>query len=124
VREKSDSIKGEQQHAGVIEWVGQETSTSLPPLLYGGQGIFTTKKTSASKEIGDLLSTELLVKTSRVADPHALCRPQKLLHPPSLWQRARDDGGLRLVRSSGQTHVWLMQQFYAFTGNYGIPSSC
>lgn len=121
VREKSDDIKGEQQHAGAIDWVGQEDKYFTATVLYGGQGIFTTKKTSAPKEIGDLLNTELLVKDkpeSRTLTLYA--------GPKSYTALAAYGKGLETMVDYGwfgllaKPMFWLMERFYAFTGNYGI----
>ncbi|MEK6745335.1 MAG: membrane protein insertase YidC [Nitrospirota bacterium] len=121
VREKSDDIKGEKQFAGAIDWVGQEDKYFTATVLYGGQGIFTTKKTSAPKEIGDLLNTELLVKDkpeSRTLTLYA--------GPKSFTALAAYGKGLETMVDYGwfgllaKPMFWLMQQFYVFTGNYGI----
>jgi len=121
VREKIGDIKGEQQHAGVIDWVGQEDKYFTATVLYGGQGIVTTKKTSAPKEIGDLLNTELLVKDK----PEA--RTLTLYAGPKRFSTLQAYGkGLETMVDYGwfgllaKPMFWLMQQFYAFTGNYGI----
>lgn len=121
VREKINDIKGEQQHAGVIEWVGQEDKYFTATVLYGGQGIVTMKKTSEPKEIGDLLNTELLVKDkpeSRTLTLYA--------GPKSYTALAAYGKGLETMVDYGwfgllaKPMFWLMQQFFAFTGNYGI----
>jgi YidC/Oxa1 family membrane protein insertase len=121
VREKINDIKGEQQHAGVIEWVGQEDKYFTATVLYGGQGILTTKKTSAPKEIGDLLNTELLIKDkpeSRTLTLYA--------GPKSYTALAAYGKGLETMVDYGwfgllaKPMFWLMQQFFAFTGNYGV----
>jgi len=121
VREKSDDIKGEKQHAGVIDWIGQEDKYFTATVLYGGQGIITTKKTSAPKEIGDLLNTELLVKDK----PES--RTLTLYAGPKSYTALEAYGkGLETMVDYGwfgllaKPMFWLMQQFFVFTGNYGI----
>jgi YidC/Oxa1 family membrane protein insertase len=121
VREKISDIKGEMQHAGVIDWVGQEDKYFTATVLYGGQGIVTTKKTSAPKEIGDLLNTELLVKDK----PES--RTLTLYAGPKSFTALKAYGkGLETMVDYGwfgllaKPMFWLMQQFFMFTGNYGI----
>jgi YidC/Oxa1 family membrane protein insertase len=121
VREKISDIKGEMQHAGVIDWVGQEDKYFTATVLYGGQGILTTKKTSAPKEIGDLLNTELLVKDK----PES--RTLTLYAGPKSFTALKAYGkGLETMVDYGwfgllaKPMFWLMQQFFMFTGNYGI----
>ena len=121
VREKISDIKGEMQHVGVIDWVGQEDKYFTATVLYGGQGILTTKKTSAPKEIGDLLNTELLVKEK----PES--RTLTLYAGPKSFTALKAYGkGLETMVDYGwfgllaKPMFWLMQQFYRFTGNYGI----
>ncbi len=121
VREKKDGIKGEKQYAGVIDWVGQEDKYFTATVLYGGQGIITTKKTSAPVEIGDLLNTELLVKDK----PES--RTLTLYAGPKSFTALQAYGkGLETMVDYGwfgllaKPMFWLMQQFFVFTGNYGI----
>jgi YidC/Oxa1 family membrane protein insertase len=121
VREKKDDIKGEMQHAGIIDWVGQEDKYFTATVLYGGQGIITTKKTSAPAEIGDLLSTDLLVKDK----PES--RTLTLYAGPKSFTALQAYGkGLETMVDYGwfgllaKPMFWLMQQFFSFTGNYGI----
>jgi YidC/Oxa1 family membrane protein insertase len=121
VREKSDSIKGEMQHAGVIEWIGQEDKYFTATVLYGGQGIITTKKISAPKEIGDLLNTELLVKDkpeSRTLTLYAGPKSFTILQAYGKGLETMVDYGWFGLLAKPM--FWLMKQFYAFTGNYGI----
>jgi len=121
VREKKDDIKGEMQHAGVIDWVGQEDKYFTATVLYGGQGIITTKKTSAPKEIGDLLNTELFVKDKPESRTFTL-----YAGPKSFTALQAYGKGLETMVDYGwfgllaKPMFWLMQQFYVFTGNYGI----
>jgi YidC/Oxa1 family membrane protein insertase len=121
VREKKDDIKGEMQHAGVIDWVGQEDKYFTATVLYGGQGIITTKKTSAPKEIGDLLNTELFVKDKPESRTFTL-----YAGPKSFTTLQAYGKGLETMVDYGwfgllaKPMFWLMQQFYVFTGNYGI----
>jgi YidC/Oxa1 family membrane protein insertase len=121
IREKINDIKGELQHAGVVEWVGQEDKYFTATVLYGGQGIITTKKTSAPKEIGELLNTELLIKDK----PEA--RTLTLYAGPKRFSTLQAYGkGLETMVDYGwfgllaKPMFWLMQQFFAFTRNYGI----
>jgi len=121
VMEKTDSIKVELQHAGTIGWFGQEDKYFTATMLYDGQGIVTTKRTAAPKEIGDLLSTELLVKDkpeSRTltlyAGPKSLPRLQA--YGKGLEQMV-DYGWFGIL---AKPMFWLMEQFYRITRNYGI----
>ncbi|HEY6011876.1 MAG TPA: membrane protein insertase YidC [Nitrospirota bacterium] len=62
VTEKLDSIKGELQYAGKIEWFGQADKYFTAALAYGNQGIVTASRTTAPKEVGDLLSSAVTIK--------------------------------------------------------------
>jgi YidC/Oxa1 family membrane protein insertase len=121
VMEKTDSIKVELQQAGTIGWFAQEDKYFTATLLYGGPGIITTKKTAAPKEIGDLLSTELLVKDKPEARTLTLYAGPKSL--PLLQAFGK---GLEQMVDYGWFGIlakpmfWLMEQFYRITRNYGI----
>src|SRR5512143_3124271 len=62
INEKLESIKGEVQHAGAVEWFSQADKYFTATILYGSDGIVTARRTAAPKEIGDLLTTDLTVK--------------------------------------------------------------
>jgi YidC/Oxa1 family membrane protein insertase len=121
VTEKSGNIKLEQQHAGTIGWFAQEDKYFTAALITGGPGIVTTKKTAAPKEIGDLLSTEFLVKDKPEARSLTLFAGPKSLHLLQAYGK-----GLESMVDYGWFGIlakpmfWLMEQFYRFTGNYGI----
>ena len=61
-REKIEKIKGEKQHAGTIDWFGQEDKYFTATMLYGKPGIITSRTVSGPEEVGDFLNTELIVK--------------------------------------------------------------
>lgn len=119
--EKSDSIKVELQHAGAIGWFGQEDKYFTATLISGAPGIITTKKTPAPKEIGDLLSTELLVKDKPESRTLTLYAGPKSFNTLQAYGK-----GLEQMVDYGWFGVlakpmfWLMEQFFRFTGNYGI----
>jgi len=121
VVEKSDSIKVELQQAGTIGWFGQEDKYFTATLLYGEPGIITTKKTPAPKEIGDLLSTELLVKDKPESHTFTLYAGPKSFNLLKAYGK-----GLEMLVDYGWFGVlakpmfWLMQQFFYITRNYGI----
>jgi YidC/Oxa1 family membrane protein insertase len=121
VVEKTDSIKVELQQAGMIGWFGQEDKYFTATLLYGGPGIITTKKTAAPKEIGDLLSTELLVKDkpeSRTLTLYAGPKSFNLLKAYGKGLEQMVDYGWFGVLAKPM--FWLMEQFFSITKNYGI----
>jgi YidC/Oxa1 family membrane protein insertase len=120
ITEKLGSIKGEA-HAGSIEWFGQADKYFTATVIYGGQGIVTGKRTTAPKEIGDLLTTTLTVKEK----PEA--RTFTLYAGPKSYSLLQSYGhGLEQMVDYGWFGIlakpmfWLMKQFYAITGNYGI----
>jgi YidC/Oxa1 family membrane protein insertase len=121
VLDKLDDIKGEVQHTGAIEWLGQEDKYFTAALVHGGSGIVTTRKTAAPKEIGDLVGTRLTVKD--VSDEHTYT----LFAGPKSSSLLKAQGhGLEQMIDYGWFGVlakpmfWLMQQFYAISRNYGI----
>jgi YidC/Oxa1 family membrane protein insertase len=121
ITEKIGDIKGEVQHAGAIEWFGQADKYFTATLIYGGQGLVTGKRTTAPKEIGDLLTTAVTVKEK----PEA--RTFTLYAGPKSYSLLQSYGhGLEQMVDYGWFGVlakpmfWLMKQFYAITGNYGI----
>ena len=119
--EKTDSIKLELQQSGTIDWFGQEDKYFTATLLYGGPGIVTTKKTAAPKEIGDLLSTELLVKDKPESRSLTLYAGPKTFNLLQAYgkglERMVDYGWFGVL---AKPMFWLMEQFYRITGNYGI----
>ncbi len=121
VTEKLTSIKGEVQHTGSIEWFAQEDKYFTAAVIYGGQGLLTGKRTSAPKEVGDLLTTTLTVKEK----PEA--RTFTLYAGPKSFSLLQSYGhGLEQMVDYGWFGIlakpmfWLMKQFYTLTGNYGI----
>jgi len=121
ITEKVEDIKGEVQHAGAIAWFGQEDKYFTAAIIYGGQGLVTGKRTTAPKEVGDLLTSTLTVKEK----PEA--RAFTLFAGPKSYSLLQSYGhGLEQMVDYGWFGVlakpmfWLMKQFYAITGNYGI----
>ncbi len=121
ITEKLGDIKGEVQHAGAIEWFGQADKYFTATIIYGGQGIVTGKRTTAPKEVGDLLTTALTVKEK----PET--RAFTLFAGPKGYSLLQSYGhGLEQMVDYGWFGVlakpmfWLMKQFFAITRNYGI----
>jgi YidC/Oxa1 family membrane protein insertase len=121
ITEKLGKIKDEVQHVGSIEWFGQEDKYFTAAIIYGGQGLVTGKRTSAPKEVGDLLTTTLTVKEK----PEA--RTFTLYAGPKSYSLLQSYGhGLEQMVDYGWFGIlakpmfWLMKLFYSFTGNYGI----
>jgi len=121
VREKIESIKGELQTTGMIDWFGQEDKYFTASIIYGSQGLVTSKRTSAPKEVGDLLSTTVTVKDkpetrtfTLYAGPKSFTLLQSYGH--GLDQMV-DYGWFSIL---AKPMFWLMTQFNALTGNYGI----
>ena len=119
--EKFESIKGELQQSGAIEWFGQHDKYFAATLLSGAPGIVTTKRTPAPKEIGDLVTSSLLVK-DKPGD-----RTFTLYAGPMSFNDLQAYGkGLEQLVDYGWFGIlarpmfWLMNQFYAITRNYGI----
>lgn len=119
--EKIDSIKGELQHTGVIGWFGHEDKYFTAAIIYGNTGIITARKTPAPKEIGDLISTELVVKDKPESRSFAIYAGPKAY--PILKSYGK---GLEQLVDYGWFGIlarpmfWLMNQFFAVTKNYGI----
>lgn len=119
--EKLESIKGETQHTGIIDWFGQADKYFTAAILYGNQGIISTTRTPAPKEIGDLLSTTLTIKEKPEARTFTLYAGPKsysLLeaHGHGL-ERMVDYGWFGIL---AKPMFWLLQKFFAITRNYGI----
>lgn len=119
--EKLGSIKGETQHTGVIDWFGQEDKYFTAAILFGGQGIITTTRTAAPREVGDLLSTTLTVKEKPEARTFTLYAGPKSYsmleaHGHGL-ERMVDYGWFGIL---AKPMFWLLQKFFAITRNYGI----
>jgi len=121
VFEKLESIKGEVQYAGVIDWFGQSDKYFTATIMSGNPGLVTGKRTTAPKEIGDLLSTALTVKDKPEARAFTL-----YAGPKSFTLLQAYGHGLEQMVDYGWFGVlakpmfWLMKQFYALTKNYGI----
>lgn len=119
--EKLGGIKGETQHTGVIDWFGQEDKYFTAAILFGGQGIITTTRTAAPREVGDLLSTTLTVKEKPEARTFTLYAGPKSYsmleaHGHGL-ERMVDYGWFGIL---AKPMFWLLQKFFAITRNYGI----
>jgi YidC/Oxa1 family membrane protein insertase len=120
--EKLDKIKGEAQHSGTIEWFGQEDKYFTATILGGGQGIVTVAKTPApKKEAGDLLTSELIVKEKPKARAYTLYAGPKSFDILKSYghgmEQMVDYGWFGIL---AKPMFWLLQQFFAFTRNYGI----
>jgi YidC/Oxa1 family membrane protein insertase len=121
IREKLESIKGEAQYAGTIEWFGQEDKYFTSAVLHGGAGIITAKRVPAPKDVGDLLTTDLTVKEKPESHTFAL-----YAGPKSYTLLQAHGHGLERMVDYGWFGVlakpmfWLMRQFYVITNNYGI----
>jgi YidC/Oxa1 family membrane protein insertase len=121
VTDKLGDIKGEVQHAGAIEWLGQEDKYFTAVLVHGSPGIVTTTKTPAPQEIGDLVGTRLTVKDASDEHKYTLFAGPK----SSSLLKAQGHGMERMIDYGwfgilAKPMFWLMQQFYAITRNYGI----
>lgn len=121
VTEKLGDIKGEAQHAGAIEWFGQEDKYFTAALVHGGTGIVTSRKTAAPQEIGELLATHLTVKDG--AEEHKY----SLFAGPKSYSLLKAQGhGMEQMVDYGWFGIlakpmfWLMEQFYTISRNYGI----
>jgi YidC/Oxa1 family membrane protein insertase len=121
VFEKLESIKGEVQYAGVIDWFGQSDKYFTATLISGDPGLVIGKRTAAPKEIGDLLTTALTVKEKPEARTFTLYAGPKSFTLLQTYGR-----GLEKMVDYGWFGVlakpmfWLMKQFYSLTKNYGI----
>ncbi len=121
ITDKLDSIKGEVQHAGSVEWFSQEDKYFTATLLYGSNGIITARRTAEPKEIGDLLTTNLTVKEKPEAHTFTLYAGPKSFtllqaHGHGLEQMV-DYGWFGIL---AKPMFWLLRQFYTITQNYGI----
>ncbi len=121
ITKKLGDITGEVQHAGAIEWLGQEDKYFTATLVHGSPGIVTTTKTTAPAEIGDLVETRLTVKDA--SDEHKFT----LFAGPKSSSLLKAQGhGMEQMIDYGWFGIlakpmfWLMEQFYAITRNYGI----
>src|SRR5512143_115704 len=119
--EKLESIKGETQYAGTVDWFGQADKYFTATMLYGGAGIITAKRVSAPKDVGDLLTTDLTIKEK--PESHSL----GLYAGPKSYTLLQAAGhGLEQAVDYGWFGVlakpmfWLLRQFYAITSNYGV----
>jgi YidC/Oxa1 family membrane protein insertase len=121
ITEKLDSIKGEAQFAGVIDWFGQADKYFTATILYGANGIITGRKASAPKGVGDLLATDLTVKEKPEAQTFTL-----YAGPKSFTLLQAQGHGLEQMVDYGWFSIlakpmfWLLQQFFGITKNYGI----
>ena len=119
--EKIGAIKGEVQHAGAVEWLGQEDKYFTAALIHNGAGIITITKTAAPKEIGDLVATRLTVKDASDEHTYTLFAGPK----SSSLLKAQGHGMEQMIDYGwfgilAKPMFWLMQQFYSITRNYGI----
>ncbi len=121
VMDKLEKIKGQSQHSGSIEWFGQEDKYFTAAILYGGQGIVTAARTPAPKEVGDLLTSELIVKEKTQAVTYTLYAGPKSYDVLKSYGRRMEEmvdyGWFGIL---AKPMFWLLQQFYAVTRNYGI----
>ena len=119
--DKLDSIKGDVQHAGAIEWFSQADKYFTATILFGSNGIITAKRTAAPKEVGDLLTTDLTVKDKPEARTFTL-----YAGPKSYTLLAAHGHGLEQMVDYGWFGIlakpmfWLLRQFYTITHNYGF----
>ena len=121
VTEKLEGIKGEVQHAGSIEWFGQADKYFTAAILYGNQGIVTATRTSAPKEVGDLLSTVVTIKEkpeSRTFTLYAGPKSYSLLQAQGHGMEQMVDYGWFGILAKPM--FWLLQKFFLITRNYGI----
>ncbi len=121
ITDKMGSIKGEVQLSGSINWFGQEDKYFTAAMIYGDQGIVTATKTPAAKEVGDLLTSKLTVKEKPEARSFTMYAGPKSFtllqaHGHGLEQMV-DYGWFGIL---AKPMFWLMRQFHAITGNYGI----
>ncbi len=121
ITDKMGSIKGEVQLSGSINWFGQEDKYFTAAMIYGDQGIVAATKTTAPKDVGDLLTSELTVKEKPEARTFTL-----YAGPKSFTLLQAHGHGLEQMVDYGWFGVlakpmfWLMRQFYVITRNYGI----
>jgi len=121
ITEKLESIKGEAQYAGTIEWFGQADKYFTATMLYGGAGIITAKRVSAPKDVGDLLTTDLTIKEKPESHSFGLYAGPKsytLLQATGHGlEQAVDYGWFGVL---AKPMFWLLRQFYVITSNYGV----
>ncbi|HEX9113954.1 MAG TPA: membrane protein insertase YidC, partial [Nitrospirota bacterium] len=121
ITEKLESIKGEAQFAGAIEWFSQADKYFTATVLSGSNGIVTARKTAAPKDIGDLLTTDLTVKEKPEARAFTL-----YAGPKSFTLLQAQGHGLEQMVDYGWFGIlakpmfWLLRQFFTITHNYGI----
>ncbi len=121
ITEKVDKIKGEVQHAGAIEWLGQEDKYFTAALVHAKPGIVTITKAAAPRELGDLVGTRLTVKDGSEEQVYTL-----FAGPKSYSLLKAQGHGLEQMIDYGWFGIlakpmfWLMQQFHAISRNYGI----
>ena len=119
--DKLGDIKGEVQHVGTIEWLGQEDKYFTAALVYGSAGVVTVIKTAAPMEVGDLVGTRVTVKDASEEHKYTL-----FAGPKSFSLLKAQGHGMEQMIDYGWFGIlakpmfWLMQQFYAITRNYGI----
>ena len=121
ISEKLDSIKGEVQHTGAIDWFGQDDKYFTATLLSGVNGIITSKRVPAPKEIGDLLTTDLTVKEKPEEHTFSLYAGPKsftLLEAQGHGMEQMVDYGWFSILAKPM--FWLLRNFYSITKNYGI----
>jgi YidC/Oxa1 family membrane protein insertase len=121
ISDKLNSIKGELQHAGGIDWFGQDDKYFTATILSGVNGIVTTKRVVAPKEIGDLLTTDLTLKEKPEAHTFSLYAGPKiftLLEAQGQGMEQMVDYGWFSILAKPM--FWLLRHFYAITKNYGI----
>ena len=121
ISDKLGSIKGEAQHAGTIDWFGQDDKYFTAAIIYGGTGIVTSKKAVAPAEIGDLLTTDLTVKEKPEAHTFTLYAGPKiftLLEAQGHGMEQMIDYGWFSILAKPM--FWLLRHFYVITKNYGI----
>ncbi len=121
VTEKIGDIKGEVQHAGSVEWFGQEDKYFTATLVAGGTGTITTKRTPAPKETGDLLTSELTLKEKVEERTFLLYAGPKSYTGLAAYghgmERLVDFGWFTIL---AKPMFWLLRQFYALFHNYGV----
>lgn len=119
--EKLESIKGEMQYSGTVDWFGQADKYFTATMLYGGAGIITAKRVSAPKDVGDLLTTDLAIKEKPESHSFGLYAGPKsytLLQAAGHGlEQAVDYGWFGVL---AKPMFWLLRQFYAITSNYGV----
>jgi len=121
VSDKLTSIKEDVQHAGAIDWFGQDDKYFTATILSDVNGIVTSKRASAPKEIGDLLTTDLTVKEKPEAHAFSLYAGPKsftLLEAQGHGMEQMVDYGWFSILAKPM--FWLLKNFYIITKNYGI----